>query len=141
MDSMDKRSVVCRSFLASLLRKHLQEGKEPRHWQFTKLDEAFLFEFIHPSVNTRESSFRLFNLPVRWDARDSALVDADGSLQLLDMGTCSLVDPELSLSVRAAVAKLPVGLTAQDRQRAIEMLKAGQELRWAYGSLLDEGRI
>lgn len=141
MDSTEKRSVVCRSFLAGLLRKCLQEGREPQRWEFTRLDEALLFEFIHPSVNTREVSFRLFNLPVRWDAKDSALVDAEGDLQLLDMATCSVVDPDIPLSLRAAVARLPPGLTAQDRERAIGMLKSGQELRWARGQLLGEDEV
>ena len=67
-----------RSFLLKLTLSDSTQGIALDHWEFSPRDEKRLFEFIHPSVNTRAVDFRLFNLPITWNANTSALVDTDG---------------------------------------------------------------
>ena len=73
---MDPSSL--RSHLLNCLQCAERTGSAASHWEFSRQDELRLFEFIHPSVNTRDAAFRLFNLDVKWDKPDSALVDRFG---------------------------------------------------------------
>lgn len=74
-----------RSWLLQLAQAQRKKGPQPTGWEFNRIDELELFEFIHPSVNTRDPAFRLFNLPVNWDVGGSALVDEFGKRTSLDL--------------------------------------------------------
>jgi hypothetical protein len=87
-----------RSFLLRLVHEEVEKHRSPVRWDLSAIDEILLFEFIHPSVNTRDPAFRLFNLPATWGHAESALVDQSGGRTLLSVGRC-LAGDELRRAV------------------------------------------
>lgn len=77
-----------RSFLLGLVHSRVEEKRHPSQWEFSLTDEVLLFTFIHPSVNTRDPAFRLFNLPVTWNTPESAIVDESGGKTIFSLTRC-----------------------------------------------------
>ena len=120
-----------RSFLLSVFSKHHAEGAELTHWEFTREQEAALFEFIHPSVNTRDENFTLFNLRVVWDKSENVLVDVQGNRHPI---TTAQMD-----SQEAGFAALRAKFEREGRHpeaaaKAAEMVAQGINIGWSNGS-------
>lgn len=120
-----------RSHLHRVLTKYSEGDVSMSHWELTRSDELGLFEFIHPSVNTRDASFRLFNLPVQWDKESSALVDKQGRRLALTLAECAA-------EMEPTVAKLCVqfereGAHPDAAKKAAEIAARGGKVGWSYG--------
>lgn len=90
-----------RAFLHDALSYELGENRRMDHWAFTPQDEHKLFEFIHPSVNTRDDSFRLFNLSAEWDGPVTCLVDSFGKQIELNLADLQMDGQSISERYRA----------------------------------------
>lgn len=110
-----------RSLLLEIILRCRRRGSEPDHWEFTTLDEAILFDFIHPAVNTREPNFRLFNLPIQWGATESALIEKSGTKTPFDLDQSHVGLPERELA--SAKGKGLIGAEALSRLRQVERCK------------------
>jgi hypothetical protein len=77
-----------RTFLQYTLLSLINSNRLPARWEFSAHDGWLLFDFIHPSVNTRAPEFTLFNLPVKWDAGESALVDSTNGRTPISVERC-----------------------------------------------------
>ena len=124
-----------RSHLLAVFAKHHGQGVELSHWEFTRADESALFEFIHPSVNTRDHAFRLFNLPVKWDKPTSALVDHFGKrtpLTTVDALAAQASSCDSHLAEICAKYERQ-GAHPDAARKAAEIEARGAKVCWSYG--------
>ncbi len=116
-----------RSFLLAMLVARRAKGVDLSHWEFSLLDEARLFDFIHPSVNTRGGSFTLFNLPVKWDAARSALAGDEGVRFPFELAPCFEIPEGANAELR--VRFLRTGASPEAAAKAAEISVRGEQVR------------
>jgi len=121
-----------REHLLRLMISLRESGSCLTRWEFSPVDELRLFEFIHPSVNTRDTAFRLFNLPVEWDVGESCLVDEFGKRMPLS--------PDTSIPQNNDARVLYPDVAPEQQRVAQAILDRGGKVAWQFGCAIEQGR-